>query len=168
MTDDRVLIRHGANSWLIARTDRDEADRDAVIQSAGQILGHWLNFSSPAGYRGIFQVLHQSAAGARLVIGAARPLLISIGKDPAELEHDRELGASAIDRQVLRVGAPWQVRADFEWLGPDTRIAWPFHSAAVHGATSLNDMALDWLLLAARRPPPSERLSSGAASGVHP
>lgn len=168
MTDDRVLIRHGANSWLLARTDRDEADRDAVIQSAGLILGHWLNFSSPAGFRGIFQVLHQSAAGARLVIGAARPMLISIAKDAAELEHDAELGESAIERQVLRLDTPWQVRADFDWHGGDTRIAWPFHSSAVHGSTSLNDLALDWLLLAARRPPPPERASSGAARGVHP
>jgi hypothetical protein len=166
MTDDRVLIRHGGNSWLIARTDRDEADRDAVIQSAGQILCAWLNLCSPLGFRGIFQVLHQSAAGARLVIGAARPMLITIGKDPHELEHDPDVGSSAIERRVLALGSPWQVRADFDWQAGDTRINWPFAAAHVLGSASLNDLALDWLLLAANRPPPVERSSS--RKGVHP
>lgn len=169
-TDDRVLIRHGANSWLIERTDRDAADRHAVIESAGQILCHWLNLCSPLGFRGIFQVLHQSAAGARLVIGAARPLLISVSHEPQPepdaVHADPELGSSAIERHVLEIERSWIVRADFDWQASDTKIPWPYHAAHVLGSVSLNDEELDWLLVSARRPPPAERQSS--PRGVHP
>lgn len=172
-SDDRILVREGGNSWLIARTDRDDADRDSVIEGAGQILARWLNGPSPMGYRGIFQVLHRSAAGARLVIGAARPVLITIGRDASIAPPgDPELGVSAIDREVLRMnarapglgeGPGWFVRADFEWLASDTRLPWPYHAAAVLGTESLNDRGLDWLLVSACQPPFHERASRRAS-----
>ncbi len=159
-TDDRILVREGGNSWLIARTDRDDADRDSVIEGAGQVLARWLNGPSPMGYRGIFQVLHRSAAGARLVIGAARPVLITIGRDEEIAPPgDPALGVSAIERSVLRSGTGWFVRADFEWLASDTKIPWPYHAAAVLGTESLNDHGLDWLLVSACPPPFHERAS---------
>jgi hypothetical protein len=153
--DDKLMIRKGGNSWRILRTDRDDADRDSVLQGAGQVLCHWLNLPSPTGYRGIFQILHMSANGARLVVAAARPMLITVERsDGAKVMHDRELGISAIDRAVLVRERAWAIRADFDWQGHDQKIAWPYQCAAVLGSSSLNDAALDWLLIGASAPPP--------------
>lgn len=152
--DDKLLIKRGGNSWRILRTDRDDADRDSVLAGAGQVLAYWLNLASPTGLRGIYQVLHASASGARLVIGGARPMLITVDRDaPKPPAHDAELGVPAIDRAVLVAKLPWQVRADFDWQGGDVKIGWPFQCAPVLGSQSLNDAALDWLLVSASAPP---------------
>lgn len=152
--DDKITIKQGRNVWLLARTGRDGADRDSVVHSAGLIMAEWLRAPSPTGLRGIFQVTHSSAQGAVFNVGGARPLKVFAERGKLELPVGQELGhreASPIVRQVCGAEA-WSVLVDFDWVGAELRIIWPFHQAAVLGATSLNDLQLDWLLIGAVQP----------------
>ncbi len=148
--DHNVQILKGQNAWLVQRTDRDEAERAAVIESAGAFLNRVLNQASPAGYRGIYQVLSVSATGGRFVIGAARPLLVtandSLPERPAGLKVGGSSDAGGLARRVRAV-KPWYLQVVFEWHGGPVKLPWPQHFGAVLGSELTSDIELDWLLL---------------------
>ncbi len=148
--DHVVEVRPGSNSWLVVRTDRDCAERSNVIESAGAFLNRTLNQASPAGLRGIFQILQAGPTGGRFVIGAARPILVTVNAErperPEGLARDRQSTDGGIPRRV-RAGKPWFLQVVFEWHGGVVRLPWPQHFAEVLGCQLTNDTELDWLLL---------------------
>lgn len=149
--DHNVRIKPGSNAWLIQRTDRDEAERSQVIESAGHFLNRFLNNASPAGLRGIFQTLHVSAIGGRFVIGAARPILVTANDQrPTRPDGLRVAGSSSIPGGLprrVRALKPWFVSVVFEWHGGEVKLPWPQHAAHVLGSELVSDLELDWLLL---------------------
>jgi hypothetical protein len=148
--DHNVSVRPGPNAWLLARTDRDQAERVDAVISVGTFLNRVLNNASPAGLRGVFQTLHTSATGGRFVIGAARPLLVTASRTrPDPPEGLKVLGASTDSPLLLRVRAlaPWYVSALFEWHGSAVKLPWPRQFSAVLGSELSSDLDLDWLLL---------------------
>jgi hypothetical protein len=148
--DHNVVIRPGSNSWLVQRTDRDAADAADAIASLGSFLNGLLNHASPAGLRGIFQMLHATATGGRFVIGAARPIVAFAIRErpppPEGLDVEGRSDGSAIARRV-RALRPWFLPMTFEWHGGKVLLPWPQHFACVRGSESVSDLDLDWLLL---------------------
>lgn len=145
-----VTIKHGPNSWLVQRTDRDEADRAAVIESAGAFLNRVLNNASPAGYRGVFQLLSASPTGGRFVIGAARPILVTVNDSrPTRPDGLQVTGASTDGGlpRIVRARKPWFLQIIFEWHGGTVKLPWPQHFGAVLGSELASETELDWLLL---------------------
>jgi hypothetical protein len=148
--DHIVVVRPGSNSWLLARTDRDAAERSTVIESSGAFLNRVLNQASPAGLRGIFQILQVGPTGGRFVIGAARPMLVTANDQrperPEGLARDRQSTDGLIPRRV-RALKPWFLQVVFEWHGGIVKLPWPQHFGAVLGSELESDVELDWLLL---------------------
>jgi hypothetical protein len=146
-----VKINAGENSWLIARTDRDAADEAVAVASVGAALSKWLQHASPAGLRGIFQTLAASPAGGRFVIGAARPVLVTIARErpptPEGLVVSGKLEEGMLPRRVRAV-RPWYLSCVFEWHGGVTYLPWCSHVTPPLGSESANELDLDWLLLA--------------------
>lgn len=148
--DHNVMITSGPNSWLVARTDRDQADAETVISSLGAVLNRWLNHASPAGLRGVSQTLHASPSGGRFVIGAARPIVAMASRErPPTPLGLVVLGSSEQSPFLRRVRAsrPWFLSVTFEWHGGIVYLPWPTHFASVLGAECSSDLELDWLLL---------------------
>lgn len=145
-----VRVRPGPNSWLVQRTDRDAADAGDAIASLGSFLNRVLQFPSPAGLRGIFQVLHTSATGGRFVIGAARPIVVHPTAERPAVPEGLEVDCRSDDTSLLRrVRAirPWFLAVTFEWHGGLVQLPWPQHFASVLGSEASSDLDLDWLLL---------------------
>lgn len=156
------MLRRGRNVWLLQRTGRDGADRDAVVHSCGLMMAEWLRAPSPTGLRGIYQVEHSSAQGGIFNVGGARPLKVFVERGAAiELPLGAALcSKSTVTRSVCGV-EPWAVLVDFQWGGLEVAIPWPFHQASVLGSRSLNDLQLDWMLVDAVQP-----LDALAAAGA--
>ena len=153
--DHNVRVNPGPNSWLVQRTDRDAAEAAVAISSLGAFLNRVLNHASPAGLRGVFQMLHASATGGRFVIGAGRPILAQAVRDrpptPEGLEVDGRSDGSALLRRV-RASRAWFLPVTFEWHGGLVQLPWPQHFAPVLGADGeVSDLDLDWLLLESHR-----------------
>lgn len=147
--DHNVTIHPGKNAWLVSRTDRDEAERSTVIESAGAFLNRCLNQASPAGFRGVFQVLQASGAGGRFVIGAARPIMVTATRtrpEPPEGLRVAAHSAQSFPRSV-RAKEPWFLQVVFEWHGGLVRLPWLQHFGPVLGSELASDTELDWLLL---------------------
>ncbi len=148
--DHNVTIVRGSNSWLVQRTDRDQAERSTVIESCGAFLNKILNHASPAGLRGIFQVLDVNATGGRFVIGAARPILVtandSLPERPSGLKPSATSSDGGLPRRV-RALKPWYLQVVFEWHGGTVKLPWPQHFGAVLGSELSSSSELDWLLL---------------------
>lgn len=148
--DHNVRVNAGPNSWLVQRTDRDGAEAAEALESCGAFLNRVLNQASPAGLRGVFQLLHASATGARFVIGAARPIVAHADRErppmPDGLEVDGRSDGSSILRRV-RALRPWFVALTFDWKGGPVQLPWPQHFACVLGSENASDLDLDWLLL---------------------
>lgn len=148
--DHNVKIRPGPNSWLVQRTDRDAADAAAAVASVCSVLSRWLCHASPAGLRGVVQSLHASSTGGRFVVGAARPVLVSVARErppvPAGLVVAGRSDGSALVRRV-RGPRPWYLSVTFEWHGGVVFLPWPTHFACVLGSDYVSDLDLDWLLL---------------------
>ncbi len=145
-----VSVRPGPNSWLVQRTDRDAAAAADALGSLGTFLNRVLQLPSPAGLRGIFQLLHVSPTGARFVIGAARPIVAVPARTkpplPEGLTLDGRSDGSPLVRRV-RAAQPWFLAVTFEWHGGAVQLPWPQHFACVLGAENESDLELDWLLL---------------------
>ncbi|HXJ69880.1 MAG TPA: hypothetical protein VNM39_13300 [Verrucomicrobiae bacterium] len=145
-----VKLVHGENSWLIARTDRDDAERSTVIESCGHALNRWLNNASPAGFRGVFQTLSTSPTGGRFVIGAARPILVTAARTRPAVPEGLRVASNVEKGQLPRRVAgkePWYLSAVFTWHGPAIALPWPQHFGPVLGSELASDTELDWLLL---------------------
>lgn len=148
--DHNVVIRPGSNSWLIQRTDRDEAERSTVIESTGAFLNRFLQNVSAAGYRGVFQTLSVSPTGGRFVIGAARPILVTVNDArPTRPDGLQVSGASTDGHIARRVRAvkPWFVQVVFEWHSGIVKLPWPQHFGSVLGSELASYTELDWLLI---------------------
>ncbi|HEY2405592.1 MAG TPA: hypothetical protein VGI10_06305 [Polyangiaceae bacterium] len=148
--DHNVKLVHGENAWLIARTDRDDAERSTVIESAGAFLNRTLNHASPAGFRGVFQILSSSPTGGRFVIGAARPILVTCTRVRPQVP-ERLRVASNVEKGMLprKVAGkePWFLSVIFTWHGGPVALPWPQHFGLVLGSELGSDTELDWLLL---------------------
>ncbi|MDE1994796.1 MAG: hypothetical protein KGI75_19995 [Rhizobiaceae bacterium] len=148
--DHNVRVLPGPNSWLVQRTDRDQAEAAEAVSSLGAFLNRVLNQASPAGLRGVFQLLHATATGGRFVIGAARPIIVQPHRErpplPVGLEIDGKSDGSALLRRVRAI-QPWFLSVTFEWHGGTTVLPWPQHFAHVLGSENASDIELDWLLL---------------------
>ncbi len=148
--DHNVKLAHGENAWLLARTDRDDAERSTVIESAGSFLNRCLNQASPAGYRGVFQILSTSPTGGRFVIGAARPILVTTTRTrPSVPESLRTLNTVQKGQLPKKVAGkePWYLSVIFTWHGNAIALPWPQHFGPVLGSELASDTELDWLLL---------------------
>jgi hypothetical protein len=146
----------GRNAWLLARTDRDSVTAAEAIQTGGAVLKRFLGNASPLGSRSIFEVV-QSPKGpsdvGRFVIGAARPVLVTASQgDRPFLETGDLVGRVEECAAVRSVAAtnPWWVVVNFDWRGPETKIAWPHRAVNALGFESDDPFARDWLLLEAR------------------
>lgn len=164
---DQVEILPGRNTWLLARTDRDGANVEDVLQTAGAALMRFLGDASPAGTRSIFEVLQSPQSppgGARFIIGAARPVLVHAFQAADEREALAQLGTLPIGpnaRQLARFeqcptirtikveDRPWFVRVDFDWRAGRRDIDWPRRAVNLLGFPTNDDHNLDWLLLGA-------------------
>lgn len=148
--DHNVSVRPGPNAWLIARTDRDQAERIDAIVSVAAFLNRVLSNAGPAGLRGVFQTLHTSATGGRFVIGAARPILVTASRTrpepPSGLVVNGRSDGSALIRRVRAI-EPWFLSVLFEWHGAAVKLPWPHQVASVLGSELSSDLELDWLLL---------------------
>lgn len=148
--DHNIRVLPGPNSWLVQRTDRDAAEAAEAIGSLGAFLNRVLNQASPAGLRGVFQMLHASATGGRFVIGAARPIVVAADRErppvPVGLEVDGKSDGSALLRRVRAI-RPWFLSVTFEWHGGTVQLPWPHHFASVLGSENVSDLDLDWLVL---------------------
>lgn len=165
--NDQVEILPGRNTWLLARTDRDGAPLDDVLQSAGAVLMRFLGEASPIGTRSIFETLQspQSPEGAaRFIIGAARPVLVHAFQAQNEREALAQLGTLPVGpnaRQLARFEQcpqlrtirveerPWFVRVDFDWRAGRRDIPWPRRAVNMLGFPTDVQHGLDWLLLGA-------------------
>jgi hypothetical protein len=148
--EHNLKLAIGENAWLLTRTDRDEAERSTVIESAGAFLNRCLNQASPAGFRGVFQTLHTNPTGGRFVIGAARPILVTAVRTrpptPEGLRIQNSVEKGQFARRV-RAKEPWFLSVIFTWHGAATAIPWPQHFGSVLGSELASDTELDWLVL---------------------
>ncbi len=168
--NDEITLKSGRNIWVLARTDRDGADLETVLQTAGAVLSRFLGRASPSGTRSIFEVL-QSPKGeedtARFVIGAARPVVVeAFQADSPEtalqqrplLSEDEPIARFEECPTIRTVKAerPWYVTAEFDWRAPTTKAAWPRRAVGPLGFPVDTDHGLDWLLLSAAHRGPAE------------
>lgn len=159
---DQVDIRRGRNAWVLARTDRDGANRDQVIQTAGAFLSRVLGPASPERMRGLFDVI-QSPQGpegtGRFFIGSARPVLITAfqadSPQSALAQMPRLRGEIIATREqcetlrAVKAEAPWFVVARFDWRAPLSSAPWPRRAVDPFGIPFDSQTDNDWLLLAA-------------------
>lgn len=160
---DQVTISPGRNVWVLARTDRDAADLEDVLQTTGGVLKRFLGKASPSGTRSIFEVLQSPKDDphqARFVIGAARPVLAdafqassplaALEEQPKIPEGERtDYFAQCPTPRSIAAQRPWFVTVEFDWRGKTTRIDWPRRAINFLGIPHDTDHGNDWLLIAA-------------------
>lgn len=144
----------------MARTDRDGATAEQVVDTAGAFLARELGGASPLQLRNFTEHLstRQDGHQGRFIIGAARPVTITASRPTGptgfELLAPRTgtVLANRAHCDVLRtVNAqqPWIVTAQFDWRAPSTRVDWPRRKVNFGAFPTRSDHDLDWLLLGA-------------------
>lgn len=160
---DRLRIRPGRNVWVLARTDRDAANKESVLDTAGAVLKRFLGRASPSGTRSIFEVLQSpkdDPHDARFVIGAARPVLVdavqassptaALAEQPIIPRDERtDYFSECPTPRSVAAQRPWFVTVLFDWRAPTKTIAWPRRSVDFLGIPQDTDHGNDWLLLSA-------------------
>lgn len=156
---DELPVLYGRNRWVLARTDRDAADEQEAVETAGAYLSRVLGYASPSNTRSVFERVSVVGDVSRYVIGAACPVLISamqpsgFGELAERLQFDgRLLGlyTQCDTFRTVKAQRPWVVSVEFDWRAPDTAIPWPRRSVNSLGIPSEDgDHELDWLLLGA-------------------
>lgn len=160
---DTVTIKPGRNVWVLVRTDRDAADKAAVLQTAGGVLKRFLGRPSPLGTRDVFEVLQSpkdDPHDARFVIGAARPVLVdafqasspegSLKEQPLLPPGVRtDYFADCPTPRSVAAQRPWFVTVEFDWRAQTTRTPWPHRAVNFLGMPYETAHGNDWLLVAA-------------------
>jgi len=156
MKTDDVRIVTGRNRWIVQRTDRDNAQPDAVKLTALVVLKLWLQGASPVSMRSVYA----EHPGGLYAIGAARLVAIDVSAKPFELEPlpSSHTFADCPVVRVVNARAPWWLRVSFQWHGPQTVRTWPRMSVNAIGIEDDNDQGLDWLLIEAGAEPAIKQL----------
>jgi hypothetical protein len=156
---DTLPVPYGRNRWVLARTDRDAANVEAVVETAAAYLSRVLGYASPDNTRSLFERISVMGDDSRYVIGAACPVVISASQPSGfdELAERLNLQGTLLGLytkchtlRTVNAQKPWIVSVEFDWRAPDTAIKWPRRSVNMLGVPSTDgDHDLDWLLLGA-------------------
>lgn len=126
-----VKVVSGRNMWLLARTDRDGASEEDVLQSAVAFLQTVIGEQAKP-YE-LIQIPDGRTDVATAVIGNARPVVVTAKRGPkGGLPPGPPLQGVLQSRQqdcdeiyTVKATRPWWVKVGFDWRASDRTIPWP-------------------------------------------
>lgn len=152
-----LTIHSGRNTWLLARTDRDGATEEEVLQSAVAFMHEVIG--DPLKPYETIQLPDGRDDVATAIVGNARPMVLSAYRgDKSGIYDGRPLPGGTVRRAQdcaedyrVRATRPWWVRVAFDWRASDKVIRWPALEVNWWGYRSRGaNPEADWILAEAR------------------
>lgn len=165
MSDDarpQLAVLPGLNVWQLLRTDRDAVTAGEVVETAGPAVFRFLRELEPSGEP--WEIVQTGPGEYRM--GGARPVLISVARQPFARPQGRLLGdrvSSLPGAGTVEAASPWYVLVRFWWRGASGSIDYPAVKVGMLGFRSWQWAGADWLLDWAVKPT-SEGVDPGDAT----